>query len=300
MNLKFWQNKNVLITGYEGFLGSHLTKTLLNLKANVWGLDILVRRRKTILSKNDFKKINIIKGNVEKFPLILKTIQKNKIEVIFHLAAKSLVEESLRQPIKTFSTNIKGTWNILEATRLTPYIKSIIIASSDKAYGEQKKFPIKEDQSLKGSYPYDVSKSCTDLIAQSYAKTYNLPVVIARCGNIYGPGDFNFSRIIPDTIRSALFNRPLFIRSNGKFIRDYVYIDDIIKGYLLLGENIQKLNLKGEAFNFGNEEPISVIGVVRKIYNFLNKKPNYVILNRADFEIRKQYLDSKKVRRILG
>jgi CDP-glucose 4,6-dehydratase len=300
MDAKFWKKKNVLITGYEGFLGSNLTKALLNYKANVHGLDILIHRKRTILTKNDFDKINIIKGSVENFLLLSEIIRKNKIEVIFHLAAKSLVGQGLQYPLKAFSTNIRGTWNVLEASRNSNSVKAIIVASSDKAYGNQKILPYKETTPLCGNHPYDVSKSCADLLAYTYFHTYGLPVAITRCGNIFGPGDFNFSRIIPDTVRCALTGKTLLIRSDGKFIRDYIYVDDIVNGYLLLAQNLRKLNLAGEAFNFSDENPITVLELVKKIYKLIGKKENYKILNQAKFEIRDQCLDSAKARRVLN
>jgi len=300
MDLQFWKNKNVLITGYEGFLGSHLSKKLLELKANLYGLDILVYRKNTILTKEDLNKIHIIKGSVEDYSLLLKIIRKNKINIVFHLAAKSLVADALNNPCQAFSTNIQGTWNLLEACRNHSQLKAIIVASSDKAYGEQKKLPYREDSPLMGNHPYDVSKSCADLIANAYYHTYQLPLAISRCGNIYGPGDFNFSRIIPDTIRAGLLDKTLLIRSNGRFIRDYIFIDDVIEGYILLVEKIEKLSLYGEAFNFSNEKPISVLNLVKKIYSLLGKKPKYKILNQARYEINRQYLDSSKAKQILG
>jgi len=300
MDTKFWKNKKVLITGYEGFLGSHLTKALLDLKANIYALDILIRRKQTILSKKDLDKINIIKASVENFLLLSEIIKKNKIEIIFHLAAKSLVGQGLQKPIISFSTNIRGTWNILEASRNSNSVKAIIVASSDKAYGNQKNLPYKETLPLCGDHPYDVSKSCADLICYTYYHTYDLPVAVTRCGNVYGPGDFNFSRIIPDTIRCALSGKTLLIRSNGRFIRDYIFIDDIINGYILLAEKLQKLKLGGEAFNFSNENPVTVIELVKKIYQLIGKKLSYRILNEARYEIEHQYLSSKKARKTLS
>jgi len=300
MGNRFWKDKRVLITGYEGFLGSHLTSALLRYGAKIWGLDIKTHRKETILSKDDLDKIKIFKGSVENFSVISKIINENKIEFIFHLAAKSLVGDCLKKPIKAFSTNIKGTWNILEASRNNTTIKAIVIASSDKAYGSHKELPYKEDTPLLGSHPYDVSKSCSDLIAHTYFHTYGLPVAITRCGNIYGPGDFNFSRIVPDAIRCALSGKMLLIRSDGKFTRDYVFVDDIVDGYILLAEELQELKLGGEAFNFSNENPISVKKLVEKIYKIANKNPNYQVINQAKYEIKHQYLSSAKARKILG
>lgn len=296
----FWRNKNVLITGYEGFLGSHLTRTLLNCGAIVCGLDIHIRRKQTILSGKELAKVKIIKGSVENFSLVSEIIKKHKIEFIFHLAAKSLVGECLREPIKALSTNIRGTWNVLEASRNSNTIKVIVIASSDKAYGSHTKLPYKENASLSGSHPYDVSKSCADLIAHTYYNTYGLPVVVTRCGNIFGPGDFNFSRIIPDAVRSAIMNKKLIIRSDGKFIRDYIYVDDVVNAYLSLSEKFQRLKLDGNAFNFSYEKPISVLELVKIIYYLTGKELNYKILDQAKYEIKKQYLLSKKAKEILG
>ena len=299
MPVSFWKNKKVLITGYEGFLGSHLTRVLLNYGARIWGLDIKTRRKQTILLNKELDKINTIKGSVENFSLVSKIIKENKIEFIFHLAAKALVNECLEKPIRGFSTNIKGTWNILEACRDVKNIQAIVIASSDKAYGSHKNLPYKENICLAGTHPYDVSKSCADLIAYTYYHTYGLPVAMTRCGNIYGPGDFNFSRIVPDAIRCALTEKTLLIRSDGKFVRDYIYVEDVVQGYLILAQKIQRLKLFGEAFNFSNENPISVLKLVKRIYEIANKKPNYKILGTAKYEIRHQYLSSEKARKAL-
>lgn len=300
MKNKFWASKAVLITGYEGFLGSHLTRTLLANHARVFALDIKTHRHDTILSADDLSKIRIIKGSVENLSLLERIIKKEKVEFVFHLAADALVGRCLKNPLKAFSSNIKGTWNMLEAVRRNKSVKAVVIASSDKAYGDQTKLPYREDFPLVGRHPYDVSKSCADLLAYTYFHTYGLPVCVTRCGNIFGQGDFNFSRIVPDTIRSIIKDKTLIIRSDGKFTRDYIYVDDIICGYLLLAEKMVKLDLYGEAFNFSNENPISVIELVKKIYKLAGKRENYKILNQAKFEIKHQYLVSTKARKLLG
>jgi len=300
MGANFWKGRKVLITGYEGFVGSWLSRTLLGKGVSIFGLDIKTHREETILTKDELKQIKIIKGSVENFELVLNTIRQNNIEVIFHLAARALVGDCLKKPLKTFKTNIQGTWNILETSRMAQCVKTVVIASSDKAYGEHKRLPYIEDAPLRGNHPYDVSKSCADLIAQMYYHTFGLPVVIARCGNIYGPGDFNFSRLVPDAIRCALSGKTFLIRSDGKFIRDYIYIEDVVRGYILLVEKFEKEKLAGEAFNFSNEKPISVLTLVKKIYKILHKKPNYKILNKTKYEIMRQYLSSRKAKRILG
>ncbi|MCF7907819.1 MAG: GDP-mannose 4,6-dehydratase [Candidatus Omnitrophica bacterium] len=298
--VKFWKGKRVLITGYEGFLGSNLAKVLLNFGAKISGLDILTRRKDTILTQKELAKIKIIKGNVDNLSLVKRILRNDKIEVIFHLAAEALVGECLKRPVKGFSTNIKGTWNILEAWRQTKIAKAIVVASSDKAYGSHSKLPYKEDSALCGLHPYDVSKSCADLIAHAYHNTYGAPVVITRCGNIFGPGDFNFSRIVPETLRSVIRNKTLVIRSDGKFTRDYVYVDDIVAGYINLAQKSKKLKLFGQAFNFSAEQPLSVLALVKLIYKLADRRSNYKILKQAKYEIKHQYLSSRKAARVLG
>lgn len=295
----FWKNKKVLITGYEGFIGSNLVKNLVGTGADIVGLDIKTHRKDTILD-GELKRIRIVKGSVEDYAVVSRIINNERIEFVFHLAAAALVGESLTGPLRTFSTNIKGTWNILEACRNSRYIKVIIIASSDKAYGSKNNLPYKEDSSLNGNHPYDVSKSCADLLAYTYFHTYGLAVCVTRCGNIYGPGDFNFSRIVPDAVRSAISGKTLQIRSDGKFTRDYVYVKDIISAYLLLAQKMYSLKIFGQAFNFSNEYPVTVIKLVRLISKLSGrKKADYKILDQAKYEIRHQYLSAHKARKIL-
>lgn len=300
MDKKFWTGKNVLITGFEGFLGSNLTKALIPSGAKIFGLDIKIKRRDTILVPDDYKRISVIKGSVVNYRLVEKIIGKNKINVVFHLAAEAIVGKCHNSPLRTFSTNIRGTWNVLEACRDTKYIKVIIIASSDKAYGAHKKLPYTEEAPLQGNHPYDVSKSCADLIANTYVHTYGLPVCVTRCGNIYGPGDFNSSRLIPDAVKCALTGKKLLIRSDGLFTRDYVFVDDIVNGYILLAEKMRKLNLVGEPFNFSCESPLTVVELIKMIFKAAGKPVDYEILNQAKHEIRHQYLSSRKARVKLG
>ena len=301
MNKRFWKDTTVLVTGYEGFLGSHLVKALISCRAKVIGLDKKVGRKETILSKDDYSRMTVIKGNVENYRLLKGLLFKYHIEIVFHLAAEAIVGKCQDNPRRTFASNIKGTWNILEVCRHSKKISAVIIASSDKAYGDHKILPYREDAPLVGRNPYDVSKSCADLLAHAYFHSYGLPVTITRCGNIYGPGDFNFSRIIPDALRCVKRNKTFFVRSNGHFVRDYVFIDDIVSGYILLAENLQKLNLAGEAFNFSTNRPLAVSDLLNSInvkclkYGGLK----YKVLNRARFEIKRQYLSSDKVHRIL-
>jgi len=300
LNKKFWKNKNVLVTGFEGFLGSALVKRLVLSGANIIGLDIRVGRKETVLTNDDYDAIQVIKGSVTNYELLRGILKKSDIDIIFHLAAEAIVGECLQEPLKSFSTNIQGTWNILEAARLSVKEIMVIVASSDKAYGIHKELPYKENFALKGRYPYDVSKSCADLISTAYFNSYNLPLCIIRCGNIYGPGDFNLSRIVPDAMISAQENKTLLIRSNGKFMRDYIYIEDVVNGYMLAAEKMKKKKLCGESFNFSGEKPMSVLQVVKAIYKIAGKKLKYKILDQADYEIERQYLCSEKAGRLLG
>lgn len=299
---KFWKNKKVLITGFEGFLGSNLVKALLERKAKVIGMDIKTFRKETILCPQDYRKIVVYKGSVANRGLVRDILRKHSINIIFHLAAEAIVGRSQANPLKAFKSNIAGTWEVLEAARLQGNVHAIVVASSDKAYGSHKKLPYREEASLAANHPYDVSKSCADLITNTYFHTYGLPVAITRCGNIYGPGDFNFSRLIPDAMRSIIFNRALKIRSDGTFVRDYVYVDDIVAGYIKIAEFMKKKSLSGEAFNLSDEKPIAVIKLLRGIgkFNLCGNELKYKIMNTAKYEIKKQYLSAAKARRLLG
>lgn len=297
----FWKNRKVLVTGHEGFLGSWLVKILLEKGANITAIDKVKNRPGTVL-RGIRKDIKCIKGDISDFKLIKRIIDARKPSVIFHLAAEAIVGEGNKDPINSFKSNIGGTWNILEASRNKRFIKSVIIASSDKAYGSHKTLPYSESAPLKGDHPYDVSKSCADLISYAYYNTYRIPVCVTRCGNIYGPGDHNFSRIVPDAIRCALTGRELLIRSDGKFMRDYIYVEDIVLAYILLAETMFKKDIAGEAFNFSDEYPLPVMGIVKKIYDlacYPSAKAKVKILNCARHEIKKQYLSSRKARRVL-
>ena len=301
MDNRFWNNKRTLVTGFEGFLGSNLVKALLARRAKVVGLDIKTFRKETILCSRDYGKMVIFKGSVADRKLVRGILQKHSIDVIFHLAAEAIVGCSQEDPLKAFESNIAGTWEVLEAARLRGDLQAIVVASSDKAYGSHKKLPYREETSLAANHPYDVSKSCADLIANTYFHTYGLPVAITRCGNIYGPGDFNFSRIIPDAMRSIIFDKTLKIRSDGTFVRDYVYVDDIIDGYIRIAELMKKKRLSGEAFNLSDGKPVTVIELLSGInkLNLCGNELKYKIMNTAKYEIREQYLSAAKARRLL-
>ncbi len=296
----FWIDRPVLVTGATGFLGSWLVKKLIELKANVVCLvRDWVPRSELFLSKAS-EKVIVVQGDITNQVLIERILAEYEIDTVFHLAAQAVVSVANRNPVSTLETNIKGTWTVLEACRQNTTVKQIVVASSDKAYGEDPTLPYDENTPLKGKYPYDVSKSCADLIAQMYAHSYNLPVVIARCGNLYGGGDLNWNRIVPGTIRSIIRGERPIIRSDGQFVRDYIYVEDAVNAYLML---VQKLaedrNLIGHAFNFSNEEPLTVLELVRLILDLMKSNLEPIILNEATNEIRKQYLSCKKAREIL-
>jgi len=300
MKNSFWKKKKVLITGHEGFLGSWLTKTLLDKGAEVVGVDRVYKRPKSVL-KGLRKDITCIKGDISDFKLVRKIINKHKPKIIFHVAAEAIVGRANNSPVEAFKSNIEGTWNLLESSREKGFIESLIVASSDKAYGSHKSLPYTEDTPLKGANPYDASKTCADVLAYTYYNAYNVPVCITRCGNIYGPGDLNFSRIIPDAIKSIISKKQFIIRSDGKFTRDYIHVSDIVSGYLLIAENMRRKRLFGQAFNFSNEKPITVLNLFKKISSvFGDKVCTPKILNRAANEIRHQYLSSKKSKSVLG
>jgi CDP-glucose 4,6-dehydratase len=302
MGLKnnFWKNKVVLVTGHEGFLGSWLTKRLVEEGARVVGMDKVRHLDRGIL-KSIRKNFLGLTGDVSDLKSVTKVINRCKPEVIFHLAAEAIVGKANSQPLGTFKSNIEGTWNILEAARVNPFIKSIVVASSDKAYGSHEKLPYTEEAALQGEHPYDVSKSCADLICRTYWVTFRVPVCVTRCGNIYGPSDYNFSRLVPDAVCSVLQNKQFAIRSNGRFTRDYIYVEDVVEAYMQLAQKMNKLGVQGEAFNFSCEDPLSVLDLYKKIVRVSGTKSSAPkILNQAQYEIQHQYLSSSKAKNVLG
>jgi len=295
----FWGDKNVFITGCTGLLGSWLTKTLVEMGAEVTGLirDLVPKSNLNWSGFNN--QINIVRGDLNDYFLLERVLNEYEIDTIFHLAAQTIVSTANRNPISTFETNIKGTWNLLEASRRSNLIDRVVFASSDKAYGSQDLLPYNESTPLNGKHPYDVSKSCADLLCRSYFETYQLPVCVTRCGNFYGGGDLNFNRIVPGTIRSALYNERPVIRSDGSMIRDYFYIEDGATAYTTLAEQIKDKNIVGEAFNFSNEQPLKVSEIVEEVLNVMDSDLKPKILNESSNEIKEQYLSSKKAKEIL-
>ncbi len=249
----------------------------------------------------EHNKINIVRGCLEDFSTIERALNEYEIDTVFHLGAQTIVGTANRNPLSTFETNIKGTWNVLEAARRVPCVKKVIVASSDKAYGTQTKLPYDEDASLAGEHPYDVSKSCTDLISASYFKSYKLPVCITRCGNLYGGGDLNFNRIIPGTIKAILNNERPIIRSDGSFVRDYFYVEDASLAYIQLAEKMDNPDIHGEAFNFSNEIKLSALEIVWLILKLMGREDlEPIILNQANNEIKQQYLCAQKAQFLLN
>lgn len=297
----FWKNRTVLVTGGGGFLGGWLSRELVRLGAKTIVLDLKISSPVLIsLIKEKNKNLKIIQGNVYNRTLVKKILEEYKIDNIFHLAAQAIVGEAIKKPREALKTNIEGTWNLLDLARSFKNPPWIVTASSDKAYGSHEIIPYTEEAALHGTAPYDVSKSCADLICQMYYKTYSFPVCVTRCGNIFGGGDLNFSRLIPDAIRSAFYNQTFVIRSDGSYRRDYIYIKDIVNAYLSLAQKMERKEIWGEAFNFGNNNPYSVLDAVKMIFRLMGKKGlNIKVLGRAKDEIKEQSLLSEKAKKML-
>jgi CDP-glucose 4,6-dehydratase len=286
--------KNILITGGFGLLGRNLFK-LLNLKKyNVFILD----KKKNFFKKFELniKKKNIIVGNYLNTEFVTKIIKQNKINIIFHAGATTQVLEALDNPKKTYTNNIFGTINLLETIRKINKKIIFIFSSSDKAYGEVKSKSYMETTNLNGIFPYDLSKSCADLICQSYSKIYNVKVGILRCGNLYGPGDLNMKRIVPETIISALMNKNIIIRSNGKLVRDYLHVNDAVDAYFLLMKKLSNDKQNLRIYNVGSKYNLSVLDLVKIILKIINnQKTKIIVKNYSKNEIKFQKLNYNKI-----
>jgi CDP-glucose 4,6-dehydratase len=298
----FWKDRRVFVTGATGIVGAWLVKDLLTRGACVVALVRDLDPQSELYRSKDIDRVSVVNGALEDFGSVERAINENEVDNVFHLGAQTIVGTAQRFPLPTFEANIRGTYNLLEACRLhRQLVHRMILASSDKAYGEQPVLPYTEDMSLNGRQPYEVSKSCADLITQAYYHTYHLPVAIARCGNVYGGGDLNWSRLVPGVIRSLLKAEPPIIRSDGKYVRDYTYVKDVARAYVRLAERLDDENVQGEAFNFSGESPVSVGQLVELIQGLMgcqHIKPE--IRNTAQGEIRQQYLSTGKARKILG
>ncbi|HEY7568993.1 MAG TPA: GDP-mannose 4,6-dehydratase [Gemmatimonadaceae bacterium] len=299
LDMTLWTNARVFVSGATGLLGSHLTAELVRRGATVICLVRDWVPDSEAVSAGTLDRCRVVRGELEDSEVVLRALNEHEVDTIFHLGAQTIVGTASRSPLSTFESNIKGTWVLLEAARaLGGRIERIIVASSDKAYGEHEKLPYTEDTPLVGRFPYDVSKSCADLISLAYAASFKLPVAVTRCGNLYGGGDLNFNRLVPGTIRSALLDESPVIRSDGTFVRDYFYVKDAVDAYLALAERMGEPGFVGEAFNFGTETPMSVTAMAQKILEVLGK-PHLplTIRNQATNEIQRQYLDCAKARR---
>lgn len=301
MNPQFWRDRPVLITGATGLVGSWLTKRLLGAGAEVVCLVRDWVPQSELVRSGTIENVKVVRGDVCDQELLERTLGEYETRTVFHLAAQTIVGVANRNPVSTFETNIGGTWALLEACRRSPAVAQIVIASSDKAYGDQPVLPYDESTPLQGRHPYDVSKSCADLIAASYGHTYKLPVCITRCGNFYGGGDLNWNRIVPGTIRSIARGERPVLRSDGSYIRDYFYVEDGAAAYMHLAEKMaENPALAGEAFNFSNEIQLTVIDLVRRILSVMGSSLEPDIQGTAKNEILHQYLSAEKARRLLG
>jgi CDP-glucose 4,6-dehydratase len=301
-NSGFWEGRRVFVTGPTGIVGSRLVRDLVEQSAEVVALVLDSNPQSELYRSGLIEQVAVVNGALEDFTVLERAIAGYAIDTVIHLGAQAIVEVAYRSPRASYETNIRGTWNLLEACRLHgDLVKQVVIASSDKAYGEHEQLPYTEDMPLQGRQPYEVSKSCADLIAQSYFSTYGLPIAIARCGNIYGGGDLNWTRIVPGTIRSLYRGESPLIRSDGRYIRDYIYVKDVSQAYLILAENLACSEVRGGSFNFSPGSRVQVLEIVNKIRHIM--KCDHIeptVLNQAKGEIRHQYLSSEKAKRVLG
>lgn len=296
-----WLDRSVLVTGATGLLGGSLTKRLRGLGAETVCLVRDWVPQSEFVRSGLVEYARLVRGDVRDQALLERVLGEYEVDTVFHLAAQTQVPVANRNPVSTFQTNVAGTWALLEACRRSPSVKQIVVASSDKAYGSADVLPYTEDTPLRGVHPYDVSKSCADLVAQAYAATYRAPVAVTRCGNLFGEGDLNWNRIIPGTVRAVLRGRRPIIRSDGQYVRDYFSVDDASAACLLLAERLgEDATLSGQAFNFSYERPMTVIEITTAILTLMKSSLEPDIRNEATGEIRRQYLSAAKARRVLG
>ena len=297
----FWLDRPVFVTGATGLVGSWLVRRLVAAGADVVCLVRDTVPHSELVRSGTIGQVTVVRGDVTDQAVLERALGEYEIDTVIHLAAQTIVGIANRNPVSTFEANIQGTWALLEACRRSPLVKQIVVASSDKAYGDQEHLPYTEATPLQGRHPYDVSKSCSDLIATAYATTYGLPVVITRCGNFFGGGDLNWNRIVPGTIRSVLRGQRPVIRSIGAYVRDYFYVEDGAAAYMLLAERLAAdPALRGEAFNFSNEIQVTVRQLVDRLLGAMGSTLEPDVRNEASHEILHQYLSAEKARRLLG
>ena len=297
----FWIDRPTLVTGATGLVGGWLVQQLLAMEADVVCLVRDWVPQSELVRSRAIDACKVVRGDVRDVLLMERTLAEYEIATVFHLAAQTMVPVANRSPLSTFETNVGGTWSLLEACRRVPGARQIVLASSDKAYGVQDALPYEETMALRGQYPYDVSKACADLIGQSFAATYGLSVGITRCGNLFGGGDLNWNRVVPGTIRSILRHERPAIRSDGHATRDYFYVEDAVAAYLLLAERLAACpQLRGAAFNFSLEQPLSVLQLVRMTATIMGSDLEPRVLNEANNEIPDQRLKAARARTQLG
>lgn len=301
LNHSFWRDRPTFVTGGTGLVGSWLVRRLVQSGAEVVCLVRDWVPQSELVRSRQIEQVTVVRGDIRDRDLLERTLGEYEIDTVIHLAAQTIVTIANRNPVSTFETNIGGTWNLLEACRRSPAIRQVVVASSDKAYGDQENLPYDESTPLQGQHPYDVSKSAADLIAHTYAVSFDLPVVITRCGNFYGGGDLNWNRIVPGTIRSVLRGQRPVIRSDGNFVRDYFYVEDGAAAYMLLAEQLATHpDLRGEAFNFSYGNQMTVLELASCILEQMGSGLQPDVRNEASNEIRKQYLNADKARQVLG
>ena len=296
-----WKGRRVLVTGATGLVGAWLTRDLLAEGADVVALARDWDPQSELIRSGDVTRCTVVNGVVEDLSTVTRALNHYSCDTLFHLAAQTQVGAAWRDPFETYESNVRGTYTVLEACRrLGTQVKRIVVASSDKAYGDAAELPYTENTRLDAKYPYDTSKLCTDFITRSYVVTYGLPATIARCGNIYGGGDLNWDRIVPGTIRWLLANERPIIRSNGKLTRDYIYVKEVVAAYKALADHVHRPEVKGEAFNFSAEKPLNVLEIVEAVTRAMGSKLTPDVRNTAVAEIKDQYLDSSRAKSVLG
>ena len=297
----FWLDRPTLVTGATGLVGGCLVRRLIAEGADVVCLVRDWVPQSELVRADLIEDVKVVRGDVRDQATLERVLGEYEVATVIHLAAQTIVGIANRNPVSTFETNVAGTWSLLEACRRSPAVKQVVVASSDKAYGEHETLPYEEDAPLRGRHPYDVSKSCADLIAQAYAITYGLPVAVTRCGNFYGGGDLNWNRLVPGTIRSILRDQRPVVRSDGNYVRDYFYAEDGAAANMILAERLaEDPSLRGQAFNFSNETQLTVLEVVRRVLSLMESALEPDVRNEATNEIRRQYLSAEKARRVLG